>query len=458
MRGLVKMDSMKLKRNLSIAIVIIGVLATFAVGPGTSATQYQAQGTVIDFGDWETTWTQVDLHNYSSATEVLDYACQYNNYTLVINEDGSINEINGVVSDPDGRNWALWVVNTGEMNWTKMSLPYDMNLRDYTVSSWAYCSSEEEPTIAVDQSGTSIYGYSQAKRTVSLSPSTTEIVSSVGAVKTLVGTDKYSNYPQEVVDMQNSGDIAIVGDYTSPSFEEITKTEPDIVLCDGSQYNHTQVANRLRAVSIPSVILYSGESFDQILNNIYIVGIVLGYDMAGAETIKKLTYAETELTEKLRDSPISRHVSSMISLSADMSPWVSGSYTYAGDVLVDMYGVNIFSFLDGWVHISSELIIKYNPSVIIILSSDYAATQEEYDAMMNSLSNEWKGTDAYKNGDIYLICEGAGEMAQRPGPRVAQLMELTARILNQDVFDDIEMSKFIGNNYKDFLTYTKYVE
>ena len=46
-------------------------------------------------------------------------------------------------------------------------------------------------------------------------------------------------------------------------------------------------------------------------------------------------------------------------------------------------------------------------------------------------------------------------MAQRPGPRFAQFAELTAIILNPDVFTDIEMPKYVGDNYTNYLTYTK---
>jgi iron complex transport system substrate-binding protein len=120
-----------------------------------------------------------------------------------------------------------------------------------------------------------------------------------------------------------------------------------------------------------------------------------------------------------------------------------------------MNGNNIFSSLSGWVQINSEQVMTANPSVIIILTTNYSATQQEYDSIMNSLPAEWKATDAYKSREIYLVCETAGDMSLIPGPRFIQLMELTARILHPDVFDDIPIPKYIGNNYEDFLTFTK---
>ena len=191
------------------------------------------------------------------------------------------------------------------------------------------------------------------------------------------------------------------------------------------------------------------------MENIYIMERVMGYSMGTEIMLGDLKYAMDSMMTVLDTSSSAQIRDVMISLSGDMSPWVSGSYTFAGDIVTCMYGRNVFSDMDGWVHINSEMVIKNNPSVIIILTTDYGATQSEYDILISSLSREWKGTDAYKDGEIYLITEGAGEMAQRAGPRYAQFAELVARILNPDVFDDIEMGKFIGDDYRNYLTYTK---
>lgn len=448
------MDSMCFKTVLTLVILLTGGIAITIIGVGDSVSEYQSEGVVIDFKQWDVKWTDVDLEENGDAMDALKYACEYNAYELVVSPEGSVISIDRVIND-ETHAWGLWVIVPGETTWKELPSPYDYDLSDYVVSSWAYRAGGEKPTIAIDSAGSSIYGYPQKSRTVSLAPSITETVASVGGVKTLVGTDLYSNYPKEVVTMKANGDISIVGDYTTPNYEEILKTDPDVVFCDGSQYNHIQLIDRLKAVDICAVLLYGGENIETILDNIFIVGQVMGYDIGAAETIKEVEYAIDQMEGVLRESQLSTVVDSMISLSGDMSPWVSGSYTYADDILVTMYGDNVFEDMNGWVHVNSEQVILRNPSIIIILTTEYAATQGDYDLFLSSLSSEWKATDAYKNGEIYLITEGAGEMAQRPGPRFAQFSELTARILNPDVFDDLEISKFIGDNYTDYLTYTK---
>lgn len=144
----------------------------------------------------------------------------------------------------------------------------------------------------------------------------------------------------------------------------------------------------------------------------------------------------------------------MVALEPDISPWVSGSGTYMDSVVVTMDGENVFSEWYGWVHITSDRIPYANPQVIIIITTEYSATQEEYDYLYNNLSAQWKLTDAWKNGNVYVICESAAEMVQRCGPRLAQTAELVAMILHPECFET-QLPKIVGDDYADYLTYSK---
>jgi len=447
------MEPIKLKAILSAVIIASGAFMMIAIGTGATATAYQAHGLAIDFGQREVVWTDADLHLINDPIELLIFACVENGFSSDIDiASGIVSEINGVMSDTE-RKWNFWVIDRGENEWRKTSPPFDLVLLDYTSCAWAYCSDTERPTVGADQAGNSIFGYARPQNTVSLSPSITEIFGSLGAVSTLVGTDRYSNYPDTVVERQQSGRINIMGSWQNPSFELIMGTDPDMVFCDGSQYTHHELSDRLRRSDVVAIVMYSGESIDTILDNIYIVGLTLQYDMAALEVIKQLEDARELIVTKLMAGN-TEFVRTMLSLSPDKSPWVSGSYTYANDIMTTVFGENVMpdSFY-GWVHATSAIIASSNPSVIMILSYNHQATQAEYDNMLASLSGEWRYTDAYKNGQIYLLCEDLGEMASRPGPRCAQLMELMAMILHPEVFDE-KLPKFIGNEYESYLTIT----
>lgn len=447
------MDTLRLKTVLSLLLIAVGAVSVPFFVTNTDASSPQASGFLIDFGDWNVTWTKMEVP--ADPYEALSAACRENGFTHTV-EEGLVKEINGTCST-DAQTWDLWTISRNSLTWVKEDSPQRADLSRYTIAAWAYCSNEDTPTVAVDESGRSIYGYKQAQRTISLSPALTEIMGAMRAVQTLVGTDRYSNYPDAVVAAQNEGKIKIIGDFLNPSFELIIGQRPDIVFCDGSLYTHHQMADRLRNTSVNAVLMYGGESIRDIMSNIYIAGVAIGYEMRAAEVISSLKLAMHEIVDALDTSPVSRNVKVMNALSPDKSPWITGSGTFIDDISSTVKGDNVFLSQSGWVQINSERIMAANPSVIIILTTDYPATKDAYDRIYGSLSAEWRATEAYKTGKIYLITESAGAMSQCPSPRLAQMVEITARILHPEVFTDKEMPKFIGDDYEEYLTFTKYL-
>ncbi len=457
-----KSDPARIKTLLTVLLLLSGTGLTFLFVSNTqSAFAYQSTGIVIDFGNRDVKWADVDFKEYKDPVEVLEYACDEIGYEIVI-EDNVVMGINEIYND-DERMWDIWVVEKGKLDWIKLTdidtedTEEEKSLSRFSASSWAYCSEDEVPTVGVDQFGRSIHGYPQAQRIVTLSPAITEILGSLNAANTIVGTDKYSNYPNTVVEGKNKGDIVEIGDFLNPSFELIMKAKPDLVLCDGSQYAHYELAERIRKTTVNSIVLYAGESIETILDNIYIVGMVMGYEIRSEDVIESLKMAESEILDNIGKNP-TRSKSTIISLSANKAPWVSGSYTYADDILNTIQSENVFSSGYGWIQSNSELIAQANPEVAIIITGDYLATKSEYDIMLKNMSAEWKQTDAYKNKQIYLLSEELAEMAQLSGPRYAQLMEVMTLILYRDVLSpDNPIPRYIGDNYREFLTVTEYL-
>lgn len=83
-------------------------------------------------------------------------------------------------------------------------------------------------------------------RIVTLTPSSTEIVAAVAGPKRIVGVDKYSAFPPEIVGRP------VVGDFLNPSFEAILALRPDLVVMDSVQ---GKVAAGLADAGIPTLVL-----------------------------------------------------------------------------------------------------------------------------------------------------------------------------------------------------------
>lgn len=448
-------NAIRTKIIITVMIILIGAIATVAFnGLGSNATQYQSQGIVVDFGDYYTIWTDADFNVNDDPVSLLDNVKEAH-----ITESFDYRMTNGILTDvrfddkdypnTDDKSWGLWYVPQGAADPIRSS-NYDIKASDYTVVMWAYTSDGGQPMPAVDATMTSIYGYAEPMKVVSLSPVCTETISAVGGVSKIVGTDLYSDYPQYVVEGQKSGKISIVGSYTDPSYEAIMSTSPEMVFCDASTYNDVQMAGMLRASNINSVVLYNGEDVETILKNIFVVGTALGYGLGSQAYIKNVQYYIEEIQQKVDGS---QGLTTMVALSNDPSPWIAGMYTYIDDIIYQIGGENSYHNEKGWTNITAESITQQNPQCIIVVDS-YKYKADEYDEMMSILSSEWKSTDAYKNGRIYLLAEDAGELGSRAGPRFVQLMELMAMIIDPSAFSDNPLPKSIGDEYREYLKIT----
>ncbi|MDL2231849.1 helical backbone metal receptor [Porphyromonadaceae bacterium OttesenSCG-928-L07] len=446
------MEKGNVKVYVTIAILLFAAVATLLMGAGSYSSSGQNDGIIIDFGGYDTEWTSIDLSDDPDAMSALEYACGEKGYALAVS-DGVVISIKGLPDGPSDRSWSLWVVEKGNTDWRKItSAPDDVAMSQYSAVAWALCSEDGSPTVpGVDQTGVNFYGHSDIRSIVTLAPSVTETACAVGGTNMIIGADLYSNYPSSIAEGISSGDIAVTGGFTNPNFEIVLKLDPDMVLCDGSQATHRTIANKLRNAGINVVVLYAGESIDTMYNNTYITGTALNFDIGKKVVIESIQNGIDEVISDMNQF-IVYPKDMMISLSAVKSPWTSGSDTYINDISRTVYGVNVFSDLTGWQMVNSEMIIKASPEVIIVVSSEYSATEEDYNALIKSLSEGWN----YIGAEVYLICESAADLTSRPGPRLAQVTELMGRILHGTSFTvDTNLPYYIGNDYANYLTFTK---
>jgi ABC-type Fe3+-hydroxamate transport system, periplasmic component len=448
------MEKNTYKLTITVVLILIGASLAVVFSSNTSSMAL-SNGIIVDFGGREITFSNVDTDETPDAFSALQFVCEKEGFDLVT-EGYEVITVNSYPGSGSPDTWGLYITSIGKIEWEKTEAdPSTILIENYSAVAWGLFSGDEFPTPAVDGSGVNYYNYDQPRRTISLAPSCTETLCSVGGVNTIVGTDQYSNYPHAVVEGQNAGKITIVGGYTNPSYELIVQQNPDLVVCIASQASHMVIAEKLRNIGIDVIVTFDGEDIETVLNNIYMVGTGIGYTLTTERTLSDITEAMDEIQETLNSHFQIQYPNAMIALSAVKSPWVAGTNTYISDILTFTYSGNVYSAENGWVQVNSESIMQYNPSVIIVVGSDYLSS-DDYRKFMDSLPAEWKNTGAYRTGEIYVFSEITADVASRPGPRIAQLTELTARILHPDAFDDgIMIPKCIGYGYEHYLTITK---
>lgn len=227
--------AIRLKVYLCIAIVILSGVGVVALhGVGSNSSLYQAEGILIDYGEYRTYWTNIPQTQSTDPVEMLDISCkgayvpeQEEGLRYDMAEDGTLTMVeyyDGInivpVEADETHSWDLWTVDQSG----KPAKTDDRSIRtsDYKCVIWAYTQKEDgKPAVTVDATNTCIYGYSQPSRLITLSPVSTEIVWSVGALNTIVGTDSFSDYPATIKEKRDQNLITTVGTYLAPSYESI---------------------------------------------------------------------------------------------------------------------------------------------------------------------------------------------------------------------------------------------
>ncbi|MDR1405470.1 MAG: helical backbone metal receptor [Candidatus Methanoplasma sp.] len=451
------MDGRTSKIAISIVLVLAGASLAVLVTPDISFSR-PADGIIIDFGERDIAYVPIETSDYPDAASALGFACLDKGYDLV-RDGSSVGSIDSRPAASDGRVWNLFVTYKGDLTWTKAEDPSDVKISEYSAVAWGLCSDGEFPTVAVDATGVNYYGYPQATRVVTLSPSATETVVAVGGYNTIVGTDMYSDYPHSVAEGRGSGRIAEVGGYSTPSFELVVKERPDLVVCISTQATHVAMSHKLREKGINTLVSFDGESIDTILDNVHMIGTAMGYDLGRDRVISTMYDAFDSIKGTLETDFTRTYPKVMVTLSTAKSPWVSGGGTYMSDILDFVLATNVYGDFNNWIQANSESVFTYNPDIILVVGYEGLPTQEEYERMLEELPAEWKRTSAFKTGEIYVFEESSASLASRPAPRAVQLTELVARILHPDSFGDgIKVPKYFGNEFKDYLSLTKDME
>jgi iron complex transport system substrate-binding protein len=458
--GKMTMNALRKKVIASISIAIIALAVLPVVGV-TTAVADTSQGVMIDFGYWDVAWVEMSFTEGMDGNGALDAACSMKGYAVIRLADGTVYSVNGQENLVSVK-WGMYVQDNG--SWASAD-PDKVKATDNRILCWARASDAGTVVPGSDESGSGYYGYADGGvcdrtdrpiKVVTLAPSATEMVCSVGGLDYLVGTDSYSNYPKEYVEKRESGGITVIGGYTDPNYEWIVRLDPDLVFCDGGTGEQTGLADKLRKSGIDCVVLYGSTDMETLYNNIWIVASAMGLSENANDAIQSL-----RLTVDAVAGIAGRTDARMfISLSADPSPWTAGSGTFIADVMDCAGAVNVFSAQSSsWFMVSKEQIFAKQPRAMIIISAAEVTTEDQYESIVGSLDPVWKETPAYREGRIYIFSGTAGDMLSRPGPRLAEAVELIAKIANPEAFSDIDpldvIPNYFGDDYTSYLKYQK---
>lgn len=251
---------------------------------------------------------------------------------------------------------------------------------------------------------------SQYKRIVSLSPSTTEILFSLGLDKEIIGVTNYCDYPEEAKGKDK------VGGMSNPSIESIISLRPDIVVMtvDG---NPKEVEEKLRSMRIKTYV-FRARRLDELPKGLREMGIVLGV----RERAELLALELEETISKFRsDFDVGRKKKVLFILWPE--PLIVAGTGTAIDDAIRLLGAENIAAGSGlsYPKYSIEDVIRHSPDVIIIGRSMGRDIREASRGLLDRL----RFLPAVKNGKVFYVGDGL----YRLGPRVIKGIEEIARCL-----------------------------
>ena len=257
------------------------------------------------------------------------------------------------------------------------------------------------PRTLTDDLGRSVTLKAAPQRIVVMLPSVTETVCALNACERLVGVDDYSDFPEQVRRLPKMGGLL------NPNPEAILALKPDLVIA--SVYGKLHEGLERAGVTTFAV---KPETYQDIFRTTRLLGRALGLEAQAERLVAQIqreVYAVESRAAKATERPT-------VYYEIDPTPYTVGPESFIGVLISKARGQNIIpKELGLFPQISPELVVQKNPQVIVLTHPGAADLPKR---------PGWSGLAAIRN---QRVCSFAGQqdnLLSRPGPRVAQGLQL----------------------------------
>jgi iron complex transport system substrate-binding protein len=253
------------------------------------------------------------------------------------------------------------------------------------------------------------------ERIVSLAPSITEILFSVGAGPRVVGVTQFSNYPPEAMRLPK------VGSYVNLNLEKILALRPDLVIGirDG---NPKAVIDRLAELGVPTYVV-DPKSLQGVIRTVRNIGRVVGCDRAAERVAGQMASRIREVEGRVAGIPQPR-----VFYQIGVEPIVSaGQGTFPNMLIETAGGRNVAADMAAYPQLSVEQVLVARPEIIIVTSM----TREYEFERAKRFWSQWPGLPAVAADRIFVA---DSDLLDRPSPRIVEGLETLARLIHPERF------------------------
>ncbi len=274
------------------------------------------------------------------------------------------------------------------------------------------------PVTVEDCRGKAIVLDRAPSRVVSAAPAVTEILFAIGAAGEVVGVDDWSNYPPE------AANVAKIGAYYPLNAESILALKPDLVVGMGEQDPWTGQLEQLGV----KVFLIDPGSIEDVQAAIVSVGRVTGHRREADRVAESIGRRVEAVRRKVAALPETRRFRVFYEVYSDPLMTV-GPRCLIGQLVAAAGGLNIAAdATEDYPVLNAEEVITRDPQVIVFPAIHGSGTPGVADIRARP---GWSSISAVRDGRVYPVDP---DVFSRPGPRVAEAVEILARLLYPEVF------------------------
>ncbi|VTU27498.1 ABC transporter substrate-binding protein [Variovorax sp. PBL-E5] len=244
------------------------------------------------------------------------------------------------------------------------------------------------------------------QRIVSLLPSLTESVCTLGACARLVGVDRYSNWPDPVRALPQ------VGGGLDPNVEAIVALQPDLVLLAKS----SRVTQRLEALGL-KVLVLEPKSHADVRRVLDALGRALGVD--DAQQVWRTIDASVSAAAQSLPAEVMKRT--RVYFEVNSAPYAAGEVSFIGETLARLGARNIVpASLGPFPKLNPEYVVRANPDLIMVGARSAQGLEQR---------PGWGAIRAVREGRICRFTAAESDVLVRPGPRMGEAARLMAQCL-----------------------------
>jgi iron complex transport system substrate-binding protein len=259
--------------------------------------------------------------------------------------------------------------------------------------------------VVTDERGVRVDLPQPPQRIVTLLPSLTESVCTLGGCDRLVGVDRYSNWPEAVRALPQ------LGGGIDPNVEAIVALKPDVVLLAKS----SRVTGRLEALGL-KVLVLEPKSHVDVRRVLDALAQVL--DSGDAQQVWREIDASVSAAAQSLPAGAGR---TRVYFEINNAPYAAGESSFIGETLTRLGVKNIVpTSLGPFPKLNPEYVVRANPDLIMVGARSAQGLEQR---------PGWGGIRAVREGRICRFTAEESDVLVRPGPRMGEAARLMARCL-----------------------------